>query len=250
MESTGSNNQRRHGKPPPEYRFKTGQSGNPKGRPRKKPPTLPEEIAAKLNETLSLSRDGKRIRLKAKQVAIRNLVEKAAGGDRRALTELIQLAEERVPLPSETPWRVIDFYKGAEGGNWSKLTDEFFDTQDERKAAWRKARREASQSLGALVDRELKRRVSAGRGGKRVRVSMQEVIASRFIKEALAGDVALLRLLQKIMPDKKPGKPPLHVEIKRPDESQAQWLAERWREENELQRSLYEELGQADGAKA
>jgi Family of unknown function (DUF5681) len=84
------------GRPPKEYQFKPGQSGNPKGAPRK-----PESIAPDLGAILERSlngkvtlRQGEKEKIVTKYAAgIEQLVTQFAKGDRHARRDLFQLVD-------------------------------------------------------------------------------------------------------------------------------------------------------------
>lgn len=70
-------------KPPKATQFKGGQSGNPKGRPRK-----PRDITALINQeldaTIQITENGVRKTLPVRQVFVKGLINKALKGDYRA----------------------------------------------------------------------------------------------------------------------------------------------------------------------
>lgn len=72
------------GRPPAASKFKRGRSGNPKGRP-KGAKNISTLIAKELNDRVTITENGKPRRLAKGQVAIRQLVNKAAAGDPKAL---------------------------------------------------------------------------------------------------------------------------------------------------------------------
>ncbi len=84
------------GRPPKEYQFKPGQSGNPKGAKRKTPsmaPDLKALLERALNEEVKL-RSGERDQIMTKAAAgISKLVNQFAEGDRHARRDLIALAK-------------------------------------------------------------------------------------------------------------------------------------------------------------
>jgi uncharacterized protein DUF5681 len=85
------------GRPPREFQFKPGQSGNPKGAKRKLPSILPD-IQAMLEDALSGSttlRQGNKERTLSKlEAGIEHLVDQFAQGDRNARRDLIDFADK------------------------------------------------------------------------------------------------------------------------------------------------------------
>jgi hypothetical protein len=84
------------GRPPKEYQFKPGQSGNPKGA-RRKPRSIAPDLKALLKRALSgkvTLRQGEQEKIITKAAAgIEQLVNQFAKGDRHARRDLIALAE-------------------------------------------------------------------------------------------------------------------------------------------------------------
>ena len=81
-----------YSRPPTDGRFRPGQSGNPRGRPRGS-----RNFKAVLRETLNspvrVTRDGKPRKISTQEAMLLRLREKALAGDARALDRLIQLAQ-------------------------------------------------------------------------------------------------------------------------------------------------------------
>ncbi len=92
-----------YGRPPTDTRFKPGQSGNPKGRPRQQ-----KTIAALLQQALSkkvrIQENGVTKSLPAEQVALMQLANKAAKGDLRALKLLFELKDRYHGPSGEQPF--------------------------------------------------------------------------------------------------------------------------------------------------
>jgi uncharacterized protein DUF5681 len=86
-----------HGRPPAEYRFKKGQSGNPKGRPRgsKNLMTLMEH---ELEQQVPVQEGGQRRKITKREAMVKQLINKAVLGDLKTFLFLlphIQEAEAR-----------------------------------------------------------------------------------------------------------------------------------------------------------
>jgi Family of unknown function (DUF5681) len=82
-----------YGKPPLHTRFKKGQSGNPRGRPpgAKNLSTLLTEA---LNEPVVIAENGGRKRISKREAMIKQLVNKSAKGDWRAVKILLEIWQE------------------------------------------------------------------------------------------------------------------------------------------------------------
>lgn len=79
------------GSPPVEHQFKPGQSGNPRGRPKRArnlKSILSEEQSERVRVTDSQGRSRRYSKL---QLVIKRLLEKAAKGDVRAISKLVEL---------------------------------------------------------------------------------------------------------------------------------------------------------------
>ena len=81
-----------YGKPPAATQFKKGQSGNPKGRP-KGSIDMTAKLRAALNERVMVSEDGRRKKITKVDAMFKQLANKAAAGDTRALKLAFDLAQ-------------------------------------------------------------------------------------------------------------------------------------------------------------
>jgi Family of unknown function (DUF5681) len=97
--STNSNEKIGYRNPPQRTQFKKGHSGNPKGRPKGKR-NLATVLGKTLQEKVVINENGRRKKITKLEAAVKQLVNKAAAGDFRALhhlTALARSAEERSP---------------------------------------------------------------------------------------------------------------------------------------------------------
>lgn len=77
-------------KPPKAHRFKPGQSGNPKGRP-KGTVNLKTDLAKELSEQIRIREGDRNFKISKQRAMIKALVAKALKGDPRSATILIGL---------------------------------------------------------------------------------------------------------------------------------------------------------------
>jgi len=86
-----------YGKPPRATRFRKGQSGNPRGRPRgsRNFASLLEEALA---EPIAINENGRRRKASKLQVIVKQLVNKAAQGDHRSIQLLMAFMERQQVL--------------------------------------------------------------------------------------------------------------------------------------------------------
>ncbi len=82
-----------YGKPPKHSRFKKGQSGNRKGRLKKRGKMKPVEelVLDALNERVVVTENGRRKSMAKIELALKQMSNKAAAGDRRAMKLMIEL---------------------------------------------------------------------------------------------------------------------------------------------------------------
>ena len=83
-----------YGNPPRATRFKKGQSGNPKGRPRGGR-NFASDVDDVLGTKMTVQENGRPRQVTAQQAALLRLREKALKGDVRALDRLLTLADQR-----------------------------------------------------------------------------------------------------------------------------------------------------------
>ena len=95
-----------YGKPPTHTQFQPGRSGNRKGRP-KGPKDLPSALSKALNDCVIVTENGIRKSITKLEAAIKQLVNKAAGGDARAIKLLMQSMEKVKDLAGSLPPVVV-----------------------------------------------------------------------------------------------------------------------------------------------
>ena len=95
-----------HRRPRRDTRFRTGQSGNPRGRP-KRDRALSGLVARALAERVEAKENGRRRRITKLEAAVKQLVNRAAGGDQRATQFVFALLDgdqgRPAPLTAERP---------------------------------------------------------------------------------------------------------------------------------------------------
>ena len=101
-------------KPPLHTRFKKGQSGNPRGRPKKNLPALSPRSAS-----VFVRIDGEHRKVTKREAVVTRLVNESAGANLRATKMLIDMAKdierktEAEPPPEPAPVRAPSVPKGS-----------------------------------------------------------------------------------------------------------------------------------------
>lgn len=81
-----------YGRPPLATRFRKGVSGNPKGRP-KGARNLATVVGSALNERVAITENGRKRRISKLEAAVKQLVNRAASGEARAMQLLLTLVQ-------------------------------------------------------------------------------------------------------------------------------------------------------------
>ena len=78
-----------YGRPPMNTRFKNGQSGNPKGRPRGTK-NFATDLQEELSETIPVREGNRRVRVTKQRAMIKRVIQKALEGDIRSIEVLVK----------------------------------------------------------------------------------------------------------------------------------------------------------------
>ena len=89
-------------KPPRHTGFQKGRSGNPKGRP-KGSKNLATLLTEALDEKVQVTEDGKRRRVTKRELVIKQLVNKSASADLRAIKQLTDIVERAERRAADSP---------------------------------------------------------------------------------------------------------------------------------------------------
>ena len=79
-----------YGKPPQQHRFRSGMSGNPKGRPRGSK-NLASLFAKLADQEITITENGHKRRISKGEAVLLQTLNKALSGDLRATKEVVQL---------------------------------------------------------------------------------------------------------------------------------------------------------------
>jgi ribosomal protein S20 len=134
-----------YGKPPEATRFKKGSSGNPRGRP-KGSLNVATMLLKTLREKVVINEHGQRKTITKLEAALKQLTNKAASGDIRALRQLLESARDAEakqnaaaalnPVIEELDQEVIDGimqrFNSEEDQELQKTTQEANDVDDQR----------------------------------------------------------------------------------------------------------------------
>lgn len=82
-----------YGKPPRHTRFRPGQSGNPRGRP-KDAKNLSTLVHEALNEPVVVAENGRRRKVSKRRAIIKQLINRSAQGDLKAMQMLLSTMHE------------------------------------------------------------------------------------------------------------------------------------------------------------
>lgn len=92
-----------YGKPPKHSRFKPGQSGHPKGRPKKTKDDFADVVKKVLSEPVQVTENGKAVKMANKEVVVRQMVRRGQAGHHPSVKEIIRLADKHDLNPFKPP---------------------------------------------------------------------------------------------------------------------------------------------------
>jgi hypothetical protein len=92
-----------YGRPPVDKQFKPGQSGNPRGRPKGRK-GIRQMFLDLANRKVTITESGRRRTVTKAEVALTQIINKAAAGSERALNLFIGLMQQAEPGSSTTPF--------------------------------------------------------------------------------------------------------------------------------------------------
>lgn len=82
-----------YARPPKEHQFRKGQSGNPKGRP-KKAKSLQNLMDRELNQVVTVKEGGRELRLTKREAIVKRHVNSAMTGNTRAIEHLLRYCSD------------------------------------------------------------------------------------------------------------------------------------------------------------
>lgn len=122
-----------YGRPPKHSRFQKGQSGNPKGRPReqRRAITLRQvraDVLTAMEREVTVTRDGKQIKVPIFIAIMDQLMLKAAKGDMRAMRLVIDLRRSLIDEHEQAQVKLFEELVGAE--RWAREAPETVAPED------------------------------------------------------------------------------------------------------------------------
>jgi len=127
-----------YGKPPQSGRFRAGVSGNPKGRPKRKPTPLAERIKVVLNSPIEYRERGRTKVATYRELSLKMLVDRAISGDLSAAELALKIVAraERYGDPGVDPILVEDWIADYPDQTANQKTADFAAGRDATPAEW------------------------------------------------------------------------------------------------------------------
>jgi hypothetical protein len=127
-----------YGKPPLSGRFRAGVSGNPKGRPKRKPTPLAERIKGLLSAPIEYRERGRTKVATYRELTLKTLVERAIGGDLDAAELVVKIVDraERYGDPGLDPILVENWIPDRPGQTADHKTADYAAARDAAPVEW------------------------------------------------------------------------------------------------------------------
>jgi Family of unknown function (DUF5681) len=127
-----------YGKPPERSRFKPGVSGNPKGRPKRRPIELAGLIERVLNAPMAYRERGRTRTTTRQELALRKLIEDAVKGDPGAAEQILQVRAyaKRLGDVGVTRLQIADWLPDYAGQTAEQKTQEVAGTDSAPPLEW------------------------------------------------------------------------------------------------------------------
>jgi hypothetical protein len=128
-----------YGKPPKNTRFKSGRSGNPIGRPKRKPVPIAECINEILDAPIVYQERGRSHTTTRQELSLRILIARAATGDIGAAENLLKIREraERYGDAGINILKIHDWLPDHPGQTADQKTRALVDSGEAVSAGWR-----------------------------------------------------------------------------------------------------------------
>jgi hypothetical protein len=241
-----------YGKPPKVGCFRPGESGNPRGRPRKKKDQETKSLAATfagaLEEEVTVTDGTKQIRITRKQLMVRSLVEKSAKGGKRALRKLLTL-RDAVEKHADGPivMTMCEITAMAARPKITHLKEPVWFVNGKDIPVGAEDAPKIAPSFKQLIEIELDRQVWVTGPGPRRRMTMRDIIATQFTNAAAGGDEGTIELLLKfgIHRNPDPNQPKIRIMVK-PSTPEQYWHYEHRHEWEENYKKAGEPLIESD----
>lgn len=143
-----TDNETGYGKPPKSARFKPGISGNPKGRPKRKPVVLADTIREVLNAPMQYREQGRLKTVTRHELSLKMLIERAVKGHVAAAELVLRARAQALRLGDLGVERLLidDWLPDYPGQTADQKTREFTATGDAQPREWWKADDSGSQN--------------------------------------------------------------------------------------------------------
>ena len=116
-------------KPPASGRFKSGVSGNPRGRPKQKAPAIADIINGALNTSKRYRENGRTRHITMQELTFKSLIDRAVGGDVRAAEDILRfrMQAQRYGQSTEAYLEVEDWLPDHAGQTGEQKTKRLSD---------------------------------------------------------------------------------------------------------------------------